>query len=294
MKESINIQWFPGHMAKARRMMAENMKYVDAVCEIVDARIPYSSRNPDLGDICGDKPRMIILNRCDQADESVTKQWADTFRSSGLTCLVTDSRSGQGTKGFTSAVGEMLADRIAGYAEKGQVGRTIRLMVAGIPNVGKSSFINRVSGRKAAAASDRPGVTRGKQWIRIGSQLELLDTPGVLWPKFESETVGEHLAFTGAVKDDILDRVALAGNLMLLLRERYAGRLTERYRFEPQPDMDGYGLLEAAARKRGYLVRGGDVDLDRMAAALLDEFRGGKLGRVSLETPAMLEEGAET
>ena len=294
MKESINIQWFPGHMAKARRMMAENMKYVDAVCEIVDARIPYSSRNPDLGDICGDKPRMIVLNRCDQADESVTKQWADAFRSSGLTCLVTDSRSGQGTKAFASAVGEMLADRIAGYADKGQVGRTIRLMVAGIPNVGKSRFINRVSGRKAAAASDRPGVTRGKQWIRIGSHLELLDTPGVLWPKFESETVGEHLAFTGAVKDDILDRVALAGNLMLLLRERYAGRLTERYRFEPRPEMDGYELLDAAARKRGYLVRGGDVDLDRMAAALLDEFRGGKLGRVSLETPSVTEEGAET
>ena len=285
MREDINIQWFPGHMTKARRMMAENLKLVDAVCEIVDARIPVSSRNPDLDDITGNKPRLIILNRTDQADPAATKAWAAYFRSRGLAVLETDSKSGKGVKGFPAAVKSLLKDKLRAYQAKGQSGRTIRVMVAGIPNVGKSSFINRLAGRKAAETSDRPGVTRGRQWIKILNGLELLDTPGILWPKFDDKMVGEHLAFTGAVKDDILDREALAGNLMLCLSEVYPGRLAERYKIQPSDEKNGYTLLREAAKKRGFLLSGGELDTDRMAAVLLDEFRGGKLGRITLEAP---------
>lgn len=285
MKEDINIQWFPGHMTKARRMMADNIKYVDAVCEVIDARIPISSRNPDMDEICGNKPRMVILNRVDQADAEMTKRWADYFRAEGMAVLETDCKSGKGTAAFPGAVRRMLKDKLQAYADKGLVGRPVRIMIVGIPNVGKSSFVNRIAHRKAAITSDRPGVTRGKQWITIDKGLELLDTPGVLWPKFESKTVGENLAYTGAVKDDILDREALAGNLMILLRERYPERLEERYRFTPAPEANGYELLEEAGRKRGFLVSGGEVNLERMAAVLLDEFRAGKLGRLTLESP---------
>lgn len=290
MKEEINIQWFPGHMTKARRMMAENVKYVDAVCEIMDARIPVSSRNPDLDDICGNKPRLVIMNRVDQADDAVTKQWAAYFKAQGMAVLETDCKSGKGVQSFTKAVRALLADKLQSYAEKGQTGRQIRVMIVGIPNVGKSSFINRIAKRKAAHTSDRPGVTRGKQWINIDKGLELLDTPGILWPKFDNQQVGENLAFTGAVKDDILDREALAGNLMLLLRDRYPGALEARYKFTPDPESNGYELLEMAGRKRGFLMSGGEVNLERMAAVLLDEFRGGKLGRLTLESPPVEEE----
>ena len=272
-------------MTKARRMIAENVKMVDAVCEIIDARIPVSSRNPDLDGMTGGKPRLVIMNRTDQADPDATVLWRRYFRDQGMGVLETDSRSGKGTSAFTSAVRDLLRDRIETYEAKGQTGRQLRVMVVGIPNVGKSTFINRIAGRKAAAASDRPGVTRGKQWINIDKGLELLDTPGILWPKFESQTVGENLAFTGAVKDDILDREALAGNLLLRLREIYPGRISERYRFDPDPEADGYKLLETLGRKRGFLVSGGEVDTERAAAALLDEFRGGKLGRITLEYP---------
>ena len=284
-KEEMNIQWFPGHMTKARRMIAENLKYVDAVCEIIDARIPISSRNPDMDDLCGAKPRMVILNRVDQADPESTKIWTKHFKERGIYVLETDCKQGKGTNAFPAAVRSLLKNKIEEYAAKGQTGRQLKIMIVGIPNVGKSTFINKIAKRKAAAASDKPGVTRGKQWINIDKGLEMLDTPGILWPKFESQTVGEHLAYTGAVKDDILDKETLAGNLMLLLRERYPERLTERYKFTPDPEANGYDLLEAAARKRGFLISGGEVDLERMASILLDEFRGGKLGRMTLELP---------
>ncbi len=290
MTEELNIQWFPGHMTKARRMMAEDVKMVDAVCEIADARIPISSRNPDLDEICGGKPRLLVLNRTDQADPGQTEAWIRYYRQQGVSVLSTDCRTGKGTKNFSGAVRELLSDRIRSLEEKGQKGRSLRVMVIGIPNVGKSSFINRVANRKAAQTSDRPGVTRGKQWIRVSGGLELLDTPGVLWPKFENRTVGEHLAYTGAIRDQILDSVSLAGNLMLLLKERYPGRLAERFRIEPGDGDTGLTLLEMAGRKRGCLISGGEVDLERIAAVVLDEFRGGKLGLITLETPGDLAE----
>lgn len=289
MREEINIQWFPGHMTKARRMMSDNLGLIDAVCEIVDARIPVSSRNPDLDDIAGGKPRLIILNRTDQADPLVTKAWAAYFKSQGHNIIETDSKNGKGTKAFAPAVRTLLKDKLRAYAEKGQVGRVVRVMIVGIPNVGKSSFINRIAGRRATATADRPGVTRGKQWIKIANDLELLDTPGILWPKFDNQTVGEHLAFTGAVKDDILDREALASNLMLLLAEISPEKLRDRYKLTLEAEQTGYELLTAAAKKRGFLLSGAEPNIERMAVVLLDEFRGGKLGRVSLEKPPVSE-----
>ena len=223
----------------------------------------------------------------------MTKRWAEHFRAQGMVVLETDGKSGKGTNAFPNAVRTLLKDKLQEYKDKGQTGRQIRVMIVGIPNVGKSTFINKIAKRKAAHASDKPGVTRGKQWINIDKGLELLDTPGVLWPKFESQTVGENLAFTGAIKDDILDREALGGNLMLLLRERYPERLTERYKFVPDPDANGYDLLEQGGRKRGFLISGGEVDLERMAAILLDEFRSGKLGRMTLESPEDLNRDDE-
>ncbi len=289
MREEINIQWFPGHMTKARRMMSENLKLVDALCEIIDARIPVSSRNPDLDELAGGKPRLLILNRADQADPAATKAWTSYFRSRGINVLETDSKSGKGVKAFPAAVRNLLKEKLQAYEAKGQAGRVIRVMVVGIPNVGKSSFINRLAGRKAAETSDRPGVTRGRQWIKIADGLELLDTPGILWPKFDSKIVGENLAFTGAVKDEVVDREALAGNLMLRLNAICPQKLSERYKISPDEGQSGYALLGAAAKKRGFLLSGGEIDTDRMAAVLLDEFRGGKLGRVTLENPSVSE-----
>lgn len=285
MNEKMNIQWFPGHMTKAQRMIEENMKLVDAVCEIIDARIPYSSRNPDIDRLSGTKPRLIILNRTDQADPEVTARWRAFFREKGLAVLETDSRSGKGVNGFAPAIRSLLKERIDAFAAKGQTGRPVRAMVLGIPNVGKSTFINKAAGRKAAKASDRPGVTRGKQWISIDSGLELLDTPGILWPRFDSQQVGECLAVTGAIRDEIMDRETLAANFMLMLCRLYPKSIEQRYKFVPSPDATGFELLEAAAKKRGFLISGGEYDLERMAAILLDEFRDGRLGRLSLETP---------
>lgn len=285
MSEPINIQWFPGHMTKAQRMIEENLKAVDAVCEIIDSRIPCSSRNPDIDRICGNKPRLLILNRVDQADPKVTALWRDKYRADGLFVLETDCRNGKGVGAFSSSIRSLLKQKIDAYAEKGQTGRPLRVMILGIPNVGKSTFINRVSGRKATKTSDKPGVTRGKQWIAIDKGLELLDTPGILWPRFDSQSVGECLAVTGAIRDEIIDRETLAANLMLKLRELYPKSIENRYKFTPEPDMTGYELLETAAKKRGFLLSGGEYDLERMAVILLDEFRSGKLGRISLETP---------
>ena len=283
--EKMNIQWFPGHMTKAQRMIEENIKMVDAVCEIVDARIPYSSRNPDIDRLSGDKPRLMILNRTDLADPKVTQRWKKYYQSKGFAILETDAKSGKGVNGFVPAVRELLADKLKDYEAKGQVGRTLRVMILGIPNVGKSTFINKVAGRKAAIAGDKPGVTRGKQWINIDAGLDLLDTPGILWPKFDSQEVGEMLAITNAIKADVLDKETLGANFILRLRKYYPDALRERYKFEPDPEANGFELLEQAAKKRGFLVSKGEYDIERMANTLLNEYHEGKLGRLSLEMP---------
>ena len=279
------LSWFPGHMTKTKRMIAEEIKNMDAVCEIVDARIPLSSRNPDVDEMVGDKPRMIVLNRIDQADPAATCQWSAFFRKKGYAVLEVNAKSGSGTSQFPGAVRELLKEKIALWESKGQVGRTIRVMVLGIPNVGKSTFINKVAHRKTARAEDRPGVTRTKQWVPVDRQLELLDTPGILWPKFEDPQVGIRLAFTGAIKDDVMDLEELACYLMEYLKNHYPAALYERYRLECREENSGYDLLQEAGRKRGLLMRGAEVDTERMARILLDEFRGGKLGTFTLESP---------
>lgn len=289
----MEIQWYPGHMAKTRRMIAEQLKNVDAVCELLDARIPRSSRNPDVDGLTAGKPRLVVLNRADQADQAATRAWAAHFKEKGWAVLETDSKSGTGTAKFSAAVRALLADKLRAYAEKGQTGRVIRLMVLGIPNVGKSTFINKIAGRKTAKAEDRPGVTRSKQWVPIGKGLELLDTPGILWPKLDDGDTALHLAFTGAVKDEIMDTETLGCHLMAYLGQRYPEALLTGYKLAALPAREGeendvaYGwrLLEAAGRRRGFLVSGGGVDTERMAKILLDEFRSGKLGRFTLEAP---------
>ena len=283
--EKIAIQWYPGHMTKAQRMIGENMRLVDGVCELLDARIPAASRNPDIDRLAAGKPRLLILNRADLADPEITARWRAYFRGRGLTAVATDAKTGKGVRTVPAALREALRERRAELAEKGQGSRPLRIMVLGVPNVGKSTFINRLAGRKAAVAGDRPGVTRGKQWIAIDNGLELLDTPGILWPKFDGQEVGEALALTNAIKADVIDRTALAANFMLRLRRLYPGKLEERYKFTPDPEKDGYALLEDAGRKRGFLISGGEVDIDRMAAVLLKEFHDGRLGRISLEAP---------
>ena len=280
-------------MTKTRRMIADQIKYVDAVCEILDSRIPISSRNPDVDELTTGKPRLVVLNRVDQADPEATKKWAAYFRAKGYAVLESDAKGGMGTNKFSGAVRELLADKLRQYAERGQSGRVIRIMILGIPNVGKSTFINKIAGRKIAKTEDRPGVTRAKQWVPIDKGLELLDTPGILWPKFEDQSVGLNLAYTGAVKDDILDTETLGCHLMAYLGERYPDALLTGYKLSKLPEREeedndiayGYRLLETAGRRRGFLISGGEVDTERMAKILLDEFRGGKLGRFTLEMP---------
>ncbi len=283
--EKMNIQWFPGHMTKAQRMIEDSIRQCDAVCELLDARIPRSSRNPDIDRLAAGKPRLIILNRCDLADPEITALWREYFGSCGIRMLETDAKSGRGVSGFVPALRELLKDKIADYAAKGQVSRPMRVMILGIPNVGKSTFINKVARRKAAIAGDKPGVTRGKQWINIDKGLDLLDTPGILWPKFDSQEVGELLAITNAIKADVVDKETLAANFMLRLREMYPEALAARYKLEPDLEANGFELLEAAAKKRGFLVSRGEYDIERMANTLLGEYHDGKLGRISLEKP---------
>ncbi len=287
----MNIQWYPGHMTKTRRMIEADMKMVDVVAELIDARLPISSRNPDMDELVGTKPRVVILNRADQADLEGNRLWREHFGAKGILVMECDAKSGHGVNQFEATVRNALKEKIAQWREKGMVGKPIRAMVVGVPNVGKSTFINKVAGRKSAKAQDRPGVTRGKQWVHISQGLELLDTPGILWPKFEDERTGMHLAYTGAVRDAILDTETLGAKLMEFLAAHYPEALKERYKFQPTPEMTGWELLEAAGKKRGFLISGGEVDLERMSNILLDEFRGGKLGRVTLELPADLEGG---
>ena len=282
------LSWFPGHMTKTRRMIASEIGNMDAVCEIVDARIPLSSRNPDLDELTAGKPRIVVLGHVDQADPALTRRWAAWFRAQGWAVIEVDAKSGAGVKQFAPAVRALLKDKIAAYEAKGQVGRVLRLMVLGIPNVGKSTFINKVSGRKAAKAEDRPGVTRSKQWVPVDRTLELLDTPGILWPKFDEPAVGVRLAFTGAIRDEVLDVEELAMRLMDYLGAHYPEALAERYKITVEDGEDGWALLNRAGRRRGFLISGGEVNTERMSRVLLDEFRGGKLGRFTLEIPPEL------
>ena len=285
MANETNINWYPGHMKKATRMMEDSLRLVDAVVELRDARIPESSRNPDIDRIAAGKPRLIILNRADRADAARAPRWKQAVAGEVVLVLEMDCKSGRGVNAFPAAARTLLKDLIERSEAKGKVGRPLRFMVLGIPNVGKSSFINRLAGRKAAQTSDRPGVTRGKQWITLPNNIQLLDTPGILWPKFESEQVGLSLAWTGAINDNILDIELVAARLLERLRELYPNAIEERYKFTPDPEAPGYELLEQVGRKRGFLVSGGEVNTERMAHVLLDEFRAGKLGRVTLERP---------
>ena len=281
----MTIQWYPGHMTKTRRMMEKDLKLVDAVCELLDARIPLASRNPDIDAICGNKPRLVILNRMDMADAEMTKRWASYFRARGMEVISTDCKSRRGVSQFVPAVRRLLAEKLQRYAEKGQGGRPLKLMIVGIPNVGKSTFINQIARRKGAKAENRPGVTRGKQWVTVDQGLLLLDTPGILWPKFADPQVGLKLAYTGAVKDDVYDVEELACSLIELLWREYPSALAERYRIEAPADESGWELLQLAARNRGFLLAKGEVNTERMARVLLEEYRSCRLGRFSLEQP---------
>ena len=285
MTEIPSIQWFPGHMTKTKRMIKASLPLVDAVVEILDARVPESSRNPDLQSLIEGKPRIIILNKCDAADDASTQKWISWYRNQGLIAIAADCRSGKGLNKFIPAVKQVLSELIQKYESRGMKGRVLHLMVVGIPNVGKSSFINRLAGQKKAKVEDRPGVTRTKQWVKLSEDIELLDMPGVLWPKFEDMSVGEKLAFTGAVKDDVVDIETLACRLLFVLNSLYKNELTTRYKIETTEDEDGYELLKKVGKARGMLVSGGEINTERAAITVLDEFRGGKLGRITLELP---------
>jgi ribosome biogenesis GTPase A len=297
---SEHIQWFPGHMAKTRRLITENLKNVHIIIEVLDARVPVSSRNPELRKMTGDKPTILLLNKASLADPKKSKEFVKLYTDTHTVCILCDCVTGEGLNRLPEAIRTVLKDRVERYEEKGQAGRHLRAMVVGVPNVGKSTFINKVAKRKSARAGDKPGVTRGKQWVAVDAGLDLLDTPGILWPKFEDPNTGLHLAFTGAVKDDILDSETLACHLMCLLSRRYPQTLIRRYQIdlpsweeaeetavdpEGVPVAYGYEVLCRAARKRGFLISGGEEDTERMSHVLLDEFRGGKLGTFTLEWP---------
>ena len=281
-EKQMNIQWYPGHMTKTRRQIEADLKLVDAVCEIVDARIPVSSRNPDIDSICANKPRLIVLNRSDLADWEVTKSWMQYFRSQGIAAIATDCKSRRGINEFLPAVRSVLKEKIARNAARG-MNKPLRLMIVGIPNVGKSTFINQISGRKGAKAENRPGVTRGKQWVTVDSSLLLLDTPGILWPKFEDPEVGMMLAYTGAVKENVIDTEELACHLAEKLNRYYPQVLLDRYKVQMPSDTPGYMLIEEAGRKRGYLLARGEINTERMSKVLIDEYRSGKLGTFTFE-----------
>lgn len=280
MSEVGNIQWFPGHMTKTKRLIEADLKLVDAVVEITDARIPESSRNPILDELIKDKPRIMIMNKCDYADDSATAAWRRYYSEKGITVITCDCRSGKGINRFLPTVKTLLSDLIERRKSRGMIGKALRLMVVGIPNVGKSSFINRMAKTKKTKVGDKPGVTRGKQWVSIDKDVELLDMPGILWPKFDDQIAAQRLAFTGAIKDDVMDTEALARALGKLLLEDYPELMKARYKISGEGD-----VLTEIAKARGMLVSGGVPDTERAAAALLDEYRGGKIGKITLETP---------
>jgi len=281
----MNIQWFPGHMAKTRRLISENLKLVDVVIELLDARIPRSSKNPEIDSIIKNKPRVVVLNKSDLADPKVLDEWVKWYRSKGSPVIPVDSIKGTGINQLKDALRSMMKERMERDRQRGRIFRPIRTMVAGIPNVGKSAFINKIAGKAVAVTGDRPGVTKSKQWIRINPEIELLDTPGILWPKFDDNATARNLAFTGAIKDEIMDVVELAALLAKELATTYKSEFEKRYKLDDVDNLTGYQLLEACGRKRGCMLSGGEIDYNRIAVILLDEFRGGKIGRISLERP---------
>ncbi len=281
------VQWFPGHMAKTRRLIKESLSMVDAVTELLDARIPLSSRNPEIEQITAGKPRIILLNKCDVADEAATAKWIKYFADNGSFAIPVDCRSGKGLNAYRPLVKEVLKEKIRANTEKGMAGKALRVMVVGIPNTGKSSFINKMAGKNRAQVADKPGVTRHNQWFNIGNGIELLDTPGVLWPKFDDPKVGDRLAFIGSVKDTILDSETMAVRLLDVLKNEYADRLAERYKLKniDFENIESYELLEAIGKKRGMLISGGEIDTERASVMLLDEYRAGRLGKITMEFP---------
>lgn len=288
----MNIQWYPGHMVKAKRKIAEDLKLVDVVIELLDARIPMSSRNPEVDEIVGSKKRIIVLNKSDLADPSENRKWVDYFNRENTRVILANSVSGTGLKDVLSASRQLMKEKLDKLRSKGLLVKTTRALIIGIPNVGKSTFINKLAGKSVAQTGDRPGVTKSKQWIKVSQELELLDTPGILWPKFEDERVGMCLAFTGAIKDEILDVNELAQKLLEVLVIKFPDKLKQRYKLEDIPsDMASDKLLEAVGRKRGCIIAGGAVDVQRASIMLLDEFRGGKIGNITLETPEDFDNG---
>lgn len=287
MSEMQYIQWFPGHMTKTKRQIQASLKLVDAVAEIIDARIPVSSRNPDLDSIIQKKPRVVLMNKCDMADPSSTQKWINYFKNNGIVAIPIDCKTGRGINKFVSSVNEVLKEKIEKQKAKGLLNPTVRVMIVGIPNVGKSTFINRISKNRKAKAEDKPGVTRGNQWFTINKGFEVLDTPGVLWPKFEDKIVGERLAFTGAVKDQIMDTELLAMRLLDFLKVEKNPIFVERFKLQNEPieNIESYELLELIGRKRGMLISGGEIDTERAAIMLLDEYRSAKLGKYTFELP---------
>ena len=290
----MNINWYPGHMAKTRRQITEDLKLIDVVIELLDARIPISSQNPDIAQITRNKKKLIVLNKCDLANENENKKWTKYFEEKGIPAVLTDSNSGKGIKECVAKIEEIMNNELKLQAEKGRIGRKIRAMILGIPNVGKSSFINRISKRTTAGVGNKPGVTKQKQWIRINENIELLDTPGVLWPKFESEEVALHLAFTGTIKEDILQRIEIAYELVKFLLENERKILCERYKLENQyiektlkqeqaENINIYEIMQEIGRKRGCIISGGNIDDEKTAKIILDEFKNGKLGRITIE-----------
>lgn len=285
-KNSMNINWFPGHMAKTRRMLVENLKLVDVVIELLDARIPRSSKNPDIDKLINNKPKIVILNKSDLANQGVSKKWKEYFNKMGQKVIFMDSIKGTGIRELNSTIYDIMKEKIERNRKKGIIEKPVRSMVVGIPNVGKSAFINKIAGKKIAKTGDRPGVTREKQWIRLNQKIQLLDTPGILWPKLETMSVALNLAFTGAIKDEVYDTVEVSCILLEKLNDMYSKLLKDRYKIEEDiKDKKGYEILGIIARKRGCILSGGNIDDVRISAILLDELRGGKIGRISLEVP---------
>ena len=281
------VQWFPGHMAKTRRLIKESLSLVDGVTEIIDARIPYSSSNPELEEMINGKPRIVLLNKCDLADKDTTNSWVEYYKRKGVRAIPVDCRTGKGLNNYISAVREVLSDVIKKNENRGMPGKALRIMVVGIPNTGKSSFINRMAGSAKAKVADKAGVTRHNQWFPIGNGIELLDTPGVLWPKFDDQKVGDRLAFIGSVKDEILDAETLAIRLLEVMKADYPDRLTQRYNITNFADKEAWEVLEMIGKKRGMMIKGGEIDYERASVMLLDEYRGGRLGTISLERPEL-------
>lgn len=295
-----NINWYPGHMAKTKKQIIEDLKLVDVVVEILDARIPMASQNPDMAEITKQKKKMVILNKCDLADDMQNKKWISYFANQNIPAVLTDSNSGKGIEQVIREIEKMMEPEMELQAQKGRTGRKIRAMILGIPNVGKSSFINRISKRTTAGVGNKPGVTKQKQWIRINDKVELLDTPGVLWPKFESEKIALHLAFTGSIKEEVLERVEIAYQLTQFLLEKEREKLCARYQLQEskieeilaqeQPENENiYEIMLEIGRKRGCVISGGNIDEEKTAKIILDEFKNGILGRITIEYPEKIE-----